>query len=79
VNTNCLLKRPSAPNSIVILIAASLSRLNFIGLCAYVHVFGTEQVYVLSVLTIFGTSIVQELSIYDYLHAISYRFCNTQK
>jgi hypothetical protein len=77
VDTHCLLKRTSAPNSIIIFVVATISRLNFIGLCAYVHVFGTEQVYVLSVLTIFGTSVVQELSIYDYLHAISYTFCNT--
>lgn len=76
MDTNCLLKRSSAPNSIVIFIAANISRLSFISLCAYVHVFGTEQVYVLSVLSMFGTSVVQELSVCDYLQAISYTLCN---
>lgn len=54
-----------------------ISRLNFIVLFAYVYVFGAEQVSVLSVVTIFGTPVIQELSVYDYLHAISYTFCNT--
>jgi hypothetical protein len=60
VYTNYLLKRPSAPNSVVIVVPGNISRLNFIGLFAYVHVFGTEKVYVLSVLSIFGTSVIRE-------------------
>jgi hypothetical protein len=61
----------------MIFIAATISRPNFIGRFSYVLVFGTEQVPVLSELTIFVTCVIQELSIYDYLHAISYTFCNT--
>jgi hypothetical protein len=56
-------KRLHAPNSLMLYIAAPISRLNFIGLFAYVQVFGTEQLPVLSELTIFGTSVIQGLSV----------------